>query len=160
MKKTLLTIVVLVVVVVGWMLSRNKIDVVVNNPTPIVSSTPTPLVSPESTVSPSPVISKNVIIYTDSGYTSSTLKIKKGETVVWKNQSSSGMWTASAVHPTHTVYPGTNLANCGTPAGSNQFDACNGIASGQSWSFKFDNLGTWGYHNHLNSSHTGKVVVE
>ena len=163
-KKTLLTVVVLAVVLVSWILLSNKEDVAVNTSTPTVSPTPTPLVSPSlsplTTVSPSPIISKKVVTYTDSGYSPNTITIKKGETVTWKNDSKLLMWTASAVHPTHKAYPGTNIANCGTPAGSNQFDACGGVASGQSWSFKFDNVGTWGYHNHLKASDLGKILVE
>ena len=163
-KKTLLTVVVLAVVLVSWILLSNKEDVAVNTSTPTVSPTPTPLVSPSlsplTTVSPSPIISKKVVTYTDSGYSPNTITIKKGETVTWKNDSKLLMWTASAVHPTHKAYPGTNIANCGTPAGFNQFDACGGVASGQSWSFKFDNVGTWGYHNHLKASDWGKIIVE
>ena len=158
-KKTLLIVVVLGVVFVAWMFLRNKESVVVNTPTPTVSPTLTPLVSPELTVSPSPVVS-NIVIYNDSGYVPNTITIKKGETVTWKNNSKFLMWTASAVHPTHRAYSGTDIAACGTQTLLPMFDACSGIQSGQSWSFKFDNVGTWGYHNHLNSSKFGKVVVE
>ncbi|OGN00746.1 MAG: hypothetical protein A3I26_03125 [Candidatus Yanofskybacteria bacterium RIFCSPLOWO2_02_FULL_43_10] len=149
MKKVLLTSVVLAVVLVGWILSGNNKNVL-----------PTPLVSPESTASPSPVASENIIIYTDSGYTPGMITIKKGETVVWKNESGSPMWTASAMHPLHRVYPGTDISACGTQTLLPMFDSCAGIASGQSWSFTFNNVGTWGYHNHLNSSKFGTIVVE
>ena len=159
MKKVLLIIVVLAVVLVGWMFLKNKGGVALNTPTPTVYPAPTFLGPPE-TVSPSPVALKNVITYTDSGYSPNTITIRKGETVTWKNESSMPMWTASAVHPTHTVYPGTNITNCGTPAGLKQFDACSRVAPGQSRSFKFDNVGTWKYHNHLNASNVGTVVVK
>src|SRR3989344_3681257 len=105
MKKILLAVVVLAVVLVGWMF-------LLNTPTPTVSSTP--MVSLEPTASSSPVVSKNVTIYTDSGYTPNTITIKKGETVVWKNESSNSMWTASAMHPLHRVYPVTDISVCGT----------------------------------------------
>ena len=160
MKKLLSIFVVLAIVLIGWVVLKNKEDVAVNTPTPAVSPTPTPLSSPESTTSPSPVVSKNVITYTDSGYTPNTVIIKKGETVVWKNESSSPMWTASAMHPLHRAYPGTDISACGTQTLLPMFDSCAGIAPGQSWSFTFNNVGTWGYHNHLNSSKFGKVVVE
>lgn len=143
------------------MLLRNKKsgnEFLLDTPGPTVS--PTPLVSPKSTVSPSPVVSSKIVTYADSGYTPNTITIKKGETVVWKNESGASMWTASAVHPTHKAYSGTDIAACGTQTLLPMFDSCAGVASGQSWSFKFDNVGTWGYHNHLNSSHWGKVVVE
>ncbi len=165
MNKTIIVFVGIVVVIsiaaaiYGFIRSQNDSS---NVPTYGItnSPTPTPLVSPELTISPSPVVSKNIITYTDSGYAPNIITIKKGETVTWKNESGNSMWTASAVHPTHTVYPGTNIANCGTSAGSNQFDACGEVAPGQSWSFKFDNVGTWGYHNHRKAFDWGKVVVE
>jgi len=159
-KKILLAVVVLVVVVVGWMFLRNKSDIALETPTPMASPTPDSTNSPQATPLASPVASKNIITYTDSGYAPNLITIKKGETVTWKNESSNPMWTASAIHPLHRAYPGSDIANCGTPAGSNQFDACSGTASGQSWSFTFNNIGTWGYHNHLNSSKFGKVIVE
>ena len=152
MKKILLVVVVLAVALVGWMLLGNKGDVMVN--------TPTPTVSPESILIPTPLVSENVIIYTDSGYTPNTITIKKGETVVWKNESGNKMWTASAVHPTHRAYPGTDITACGTQTLLPMLDSCGKIMSDQSWSFLFNNVGTWGYHNHSNSSHWGKVVVE
>lgn len=160
MKKILLIVVALVVVLVGWFLWANKDDFVINNPYPVNTPIPTPLSSPESTTSLIPVVSKNIIIYTDSGYTPSLMTIKKGETVIWKNESGNSMWTASAVHPTHKVYPGTDITVCGTQTLLPMFDACGKIMSGQSWSFLFNNVGTWGYHNHLDSSKFGKVVVE
>lgn len=156
-QKTLLAFVVLVVVLVGWILW-------VNNPYPVNTPTPTLSSSPESTVSPLtkpfPIEAKNMITYTDSGYVPSTITIKKGETVIWKNESSNSMWTASAMHPLHKAYPGTDITACGTQTLIPMFDSCVGVSSGQSWSFIFNNVGTWGYHNHLDASKFGKVVVE
>lgn len=101
---------------------------------------------------PAPAIS--AVVYTDGGYSPAILKIKVGTTVTFQNQSSRPMWTASAVHPTHRVYPTT-----GGCLGST-FDACKGIQPGGTWSFKFDFPGTWKYHNHLNPSDTGTIVIE
>src|SRR5437868_6984243 len=44
------------------------------------------------------------VTLTDSGFSPSDLTVKAGDTVTWKNQSSSAMWVASAMHPTHTTY--------------------------------------------------------
>lgn len=98
----------------------------------------------------------NVVIYSDSGYSPKTITIKVGESITFKNQSSKSMWPASAMHPTHRVYPTT-----GGCLGST-FDACRGVQSGDSWSFQFDIPGTWKYHDHLNpsSSNSGTVIVE
>ncbi|MEK7162899.1 MAG: hypothetical protein AAB696_01275 [Patescibacteria group bacterium] len=96
----------------------------------------------------------NVVIYTDAGYTQNSLQIKAGETVIFKNQSSRVMWTASAAHPTHRVYPTT-----GGCIGST-FDACKGIQLGDSWSFRFDIKGTWKYHDHLTPGNFGAIIVQ
>lgn len=81
----------------------------------------------------------------DGRFTPSELKIKKGDTIIWINRDSSQTWPASAIHPTHQVYPG--------------FDALRGLSTGESYSFTFDKVGSWKYHDHLNSSVTGVVMV-
>lgn len=101
-----------------------------------------------------PATEEKIITYTDSGYSPATLTVKKGETVTWKNQSSQSMWTAAGKHPTHNLYPTT-----GGCLGST-FDACQGIQPGNNWSFKFDIVGTWKYHNHLNPGYFGTIIVE
>src|SRR3989344_5462020 len=100
------------------------------------------------------------IIYTDSGYSPSELTIKIGDTVTWKNESSSGMWTASAMHPTHTLYSGTSLEEHCKNNQSDSFDECSSIKSGESWSFTFEKQGTWPYHNHVQTGHFGKIIVK
>lgn len=95
-----------------------------------------------------------IIINSDSGYSPSTITVKKGETVTWKNESAQETWPASAMHPTHAVYP--IKGGC---IGST-FDACKGFKKGESWSFTFDAVGTWKYHDHLNPSHFGTIIVK
>jgi plastocyanin len=101
-----------------------------------------------------------VVIYNDAGYSPKTLTIKKGETVTFKNQSSRSMWPASAMHPSHRVYSGTSLEEHCPDLSGTAFDACKGYLPGESWSFKFDKVGTWKYHDHLTPSDTGTIVVE
>jgi len=115
---------------------------------------PLPQTSVPSVVAETAAAEKNVIVYSDNGFSPSPLMVKVGTTVTFKNNSSQAMWTASAKHPTHTVYPTT-----GGCLGST-FDACRGVQPGDSWSFKFEVAGSWGYHDHLNPSHFGKIVVE
>jgi plastocyanin len=98
------------------------------------------------------------ITYNGTSYSPSTVTIKKGGTVTWVNSSGGQMWVASAQHPTHTVYSGTNrTAHCPDPE-NNDFDQCAGSTG--DFSFKFDKAGSWGYHDHINASAFGKVVVE
>jgi len=160
MNKTITTLVIIAIVLLGgYFLLKGA-----SRTTPSVSQTSNQQPTAGSSVSeksqqpsasqPSAEEEEHIVTYTDSGYSPSTLKIKKGETVTFKNQSSQSMWPASGVHPTHTLYPTT-----GGCIGST-FDACAGIQPGGSWSFKFDIAGTWKYHNHLNPGDTGTIIVE
>ncbi len=102
---------------------------------------------------------ENIVTYTDSGYAPSPLTVMVGETVTFRNESSEAMWTASAMHPTHTTYSGTALEEHCPDVANTSFDACTGIQPGDEWPFTFLKEGTWNYHNHLNSSHFGSIVV-
>lgn len=100
------------------------------------------------------VQTQGVVTFTDNGFTPSTLTVKKGTAVVFVNNSSSSFWPASAPHPVHNAYPTT-----GGCVGST-FDACQAIGPGGRWSFTFDIAGTWKYHDHLNPSFFGTIVVQ
>ena len=102
----------------------------------------------------------NVIEITGSGFSPQTLTIKKGETVTWINKDTEGHWPASAMHPTHTVYPGSNIEKCRTAEEESIFDACRELAPEESYSFTFNEIGSWGYHDHLNANLFGKIIVE
>lgn len=156
MKKVWISLIAVVVIVAVWLMTGGKKEV--NDSV----ATPTLLPSPTVTQAPSPISERqsNTVIYTDLGYSPNPITIKKGQTVVWKNESSKKMWTASAMHPTHKIYPGTDIALCGMPTFAPMFDSCNGISFSQSWSFKFVSVGTWKYHNHMNPTHYGTVIVE
>ena len=107
-----------------------------------------------------PVAKTFEVIYTDAGYSPSTLTIKAGDTVMFKNQSSGNMWIASGMHPTHMVYNGTDLQSHCPDAENDDFDQCANGAPQTSWNFTFTKAGTWGYHNHTNSPKFGKIIVE
>ncbi len=155
-KKLVVFIVLLVVVLLGIIfLSRGGQEI------KEVTSAPEATLSPPTpSATPSPTSSQNTIIYTESGFSPSFLTIQGGEAVVFENQSSVDMWPASAFHPTHTVYSGTSLADhCPDEAGV-AFDACAAIPPGGSWTFTFNKVGSWKYHDHLNPGHTGTITVE
>ncbi len=96
------------------------------------------------------------VAYGANGFSSQEVRIKKGGTVTWTNSGGSAMWVASAQHPTHTIYSGTTLAAHCDDATDVSFDQCK---TGSTYSFTFNKVGTWAYHNHNNASHFGKVVV-
>ncbi len=167
MNKTIIAIIVVAIIALGgYFLLRSpqsptsSSNIAPQQPPSQESSQTSSVPTTEAPVSPAPVTQQapsadqNVVTYADSGYSPSTLRVKVGTTVTFKNSSSQSMWTASGVHPTHTTYPTT-----GGCLGST-FDACKGVQLGSSWSFKFDIAGSWKYHNHLNPSTTGTIVVE
>lgn len=102
----------------------------------------------------------HTIEMTTTGFKPRSLTIKAGDTVVFENKDRNRHWPASAVHPTHTVYPGSSINKCGTSEEENIFDACKGMERGEEYSFAFIEKGTWNYHDHLNSALTGEIVVE
>ncbi len=94
------------------------------------------------------------ITFTKNGYLPASSVIKKGTNVTFKNESGMDMWPASAMHPTHRMYPTT-----GGCLGST-FDACERVSDGESWSFTFDEVGVWKYHDHLSPTMFGMIMVE
>jgi plastocyanin len=95
----------------------------------------------------------DLVTYSDSGFSPKVLTVKKGDTVTFKNTASDSMRVSSNPHPIHNGYPTTGGCVSST------FDSCANIPAGQAWTFKFDILGSWGYHNHLNPSEGGTIVV-
>ncbi|HLD57839.1 MAG TPA: hypothetical protein VJA47_06010 [archaeon] len=128
--------------------------------TPILPPTPTETeVIPTAT--PSTTTTVNIVEATSSGFTPSTITVKAGEFVTFTNKDTAKHWPASAVHPTHKVYPGSDIAKCSDPVEKTKiFDACKGLEKEESWSFTFNEKGTWKYHDHLNTGSTGTIVVE
>lgn len=86
-----------------------------------------------------------VITYSDSGFSPATMNAKVGQKVVIKNNSSSIVQVNSAPHPTHTLYPELNIGM---------------IAASASGSTTFSKPGAYKYHNHLDASQNGTIVVE
>jgi plastocyanin len=86
-----------------------------------------------------------VITLTQSGWSPATLTIKAGQTVIWNNKSGQEATVNSDPHPTHTDYPPLNL---------------NSFQDGGTLSLTFPTAGTHGYHNHLNPSEKGTIIVQ
>lgn len=103
---------------------------------------------------------ETIVYYTNSGYSPRELTINRGDTVIFKNQSSNSMWTASDIHPSHTLYDGTSLSQHCANLTATTFDECGSAQPGQEWSFIFSKAGTWGYHNHVNPGYTGEIIVK
>ena len=92
-----------------------------------------------------PIPGANVVTYSDSGFSPNSITLKVGEKVEFKNNSSANVQVNSAVHPTHQLFPELNIGV---------------IAPNETKSVTFTKAGTYKYHNHLNTSQTGQIVVE
>ena len=88
----------------------------------------------------------NIVTYTDEGFSPLILRVKKGDTVTFKNTSTTGLWVASNPHPAHTALLG--------------FDADRTLINGETYMYTFTQIGSWGFHNHLNARFQGTIVVE
>ena len=89
------------------------------------------------------------VTFADSGVSPSMVTIKSGESLTWVNNSSKKVQVGSANHPTHTL--NKELTNG---------EFVTDLAPSASATVTLTTKGTWGYHDHLNPSITGKVVVE
>ena len=89
---------------------------------------------------------ENMVTYTDDGFSPTILRVKKGDTVTFKNMSTTGLWVASNPHPEHTSLLG--------------FDSDRTLINGETYMYTFTQIGSWSYHNHLNSRFQGTIVVE
>lgn len=103
---------------------------------------------------------KVVIHMIEEGFEPETASIEKGETVIYENVDTEPHWPASNIHPTHRLYPGSDIEKCTTVEEKQIFDACRGIEPGESWSFVFEKPGEWRYHDHLNPKLGGRILLE
>lgn len=149
MNKTFVVIVVIAVVaLIGyWLFGKNEQPIISQPITERIPSTE------------EKVTEEKIVIYSDVGYSPNTLTIKNGEIVIFKNQSAKTMWPASAMHPSHRVYSGTSLDEHCPDTADIAFDACQGFLPDETWSFRFDKIGEWKYHDHLNPGDFGTIVV-
>ncbi len=141
---------------------KSKVQDITATTTTIATSTVT--ITPEVTTTTlstrENAMKENIIEITSSGFNPKTLTIKTGEGVTFVNKNTNAHWPASAFHPTHTVYPASGIEKCGTSEQSLIFDACKGLKQEETWSFTFNSKGDWKYHDHLNPSLFGSVIVQ
>ena len=140
-------------VLAGWYFLKGNAsptqttDITAVSPTPSVSNLGAPADAAgnsTSGVEKGGVAARTVVNLTDSGFAPSPT-VKVGTTVTFVNESSGQMWVASDPHPIHTLLPG--------------FDQKASVGKGGTYEYTFVKVGTWTYHNHMNPSTKGTVVV-
>lgn len=109
-----------------------------------------PVVVSTSTVPENPVVT---VLYTDQGFSPMSVTVKKGTIINFLNQSTRPFWPASNPHPAHNGYPQSGSCH------GNAFDSCQTLPKGTGWTFQFNNVGSWGYHDHLSPAFGGKIIV-
>lgn len=90
---------------------------------------------------PSVTISMN-----DEGFSPRDVTVASRTTVIFVNNGQGLHWPASDVHPVHNLLP--------------EFDSKKGLSTGESYSFRFTEKGTWSMHDHLNPKARGTIIVE
>lgn len=140
---------IIIVLVIGSIVflnhnQNNKLTKISSTNSVVVTAMPTDVVSRNSSAGNN-TEEATVINVTSEGFVPSTINIKAGTKVTWFNISGQTVTVNSDPHPIHTDYPPLNLGE---------------FANGQSVSLVFPKAGTYGYHNHLNPSQKGKVIVQ
>ena len=147
-KQVWIVLVVIVLIVAGFLVYYATKSQPTPSPEPSVTTYTSPATTQEQTGTSAAIPEASMTVtYTDTGFSPKSITVKLGDTVTFMNNSSKMMWVASAPHPTHTNYP--------------EFDPKKGSTAGESYSFTFDDkAGSFNYHNHLNPTDFGTIVVE
>ncbi len=93
----------------------------------------------------SDAMAAGTITYADSGFSPASLTVKVGETITVKNTGTTPVSFNSDPHPQHTSFPELNLGR---------------IGPGESKTVTLSSAKTYTYHNHLNPSQRGTIVVQ
>lgn len=159
MSRSLIMGLIAVILIAGggfFVLSMDKDDSANNSST---TPTTTPTQSDRSTTTP-PTASDTpanttdtdegdaaaaTISYTDNGFSPDSVTVKSGDTVTIENTSEDNVQFNSDPHPSHTENSELNVGM---------------IAAGDAKSFIVTKKGSFGFHNHLNSSQKGTISVE
>lgn len=145
--KTLVVIIAVLIVIGAVVVFAGKIGNKSVQPSNVTSQPGTPV---QSTANPgtggtAPKETIATVNLTSSGFNPKTITIKTGTRVIWINKSAAAATVNSDIHPTHQLYTPLNLGE---------------FPNGSSVQLVFDKPGTYKYHDHLNPSRTGTVVVE
>lgn len=137
--------VVIIVAIGGFFLVSGNKSSQISDVQPSVAVSPEESASPTLTETSDEKTSETQIELTEDGFNPAKVTIKVGDEVIWKNNSGGSATVSSDPHPAHTLYPIINLGP---------------FNDGDTHSVTFDKAGTYTYHNHLDASQKGTIVVE
>lgn len=154
MKKSAVIIILVIVLAVGAgaFAVMNKSDKTPDTAT--TQTTPADTTAPETPVTQPSLKDQQAadvantdatITYTDSGFSPSKITVKSGSKVTIKNETSRALQFNSDPHPVHN---------------GNQELNVDLVPSGQTKTFTVTKKGSFGYHDHLDPSKVGTIVVE
>ncbi len=103
------------------------------------------LLKNEKNSSPGALLPPAIVVLDEVGFNPSEITILPGQRVTFQTTRGKIFWPASDPHPTHDI-----LSN---------FDPQLPIESNASWTFTFDEVGSFKYHDHLAPSYRGLVHV-
>lgn len=98
-----------------------------------------PTIAPQN-----PRATTHTVTLNSKGFDPNIIKVKKGEVVIWTNNSGKEASVNSADHPTHKLFPVLNLGL---------------FKDGQSVQARIYRTGELKYINHLNPKQTGTIIV-
>lgn len=162
-----ITIAVIISLIAGWLVGNYVFHI--PRPHPSVTKVEMSAPVPEPTRS-----EKNVVQVTDRGFVPATITIQAGEVVTFVSKATAPVWPAGNPHPTHDAYPSDAYARAGDQAKSfgskacveygirkgDVFDPCRLLLPEQTFTFRFSEKGTYGFHNHVRPEHSGTIIVE
>jgi plastocyanin len=86
------------------------------------------------------------VSFTGTSFSPNALTIQHGQTVTFTNNSTSSMWVASDPYPSDSNYP--------------EFNESQGVLHGGVYSFTFDRIGSFSFHDELSPQIKGLIVSE
>lgn len=87
----------------------------------------------------------HIIIRTSEGFFPQTLHIRQGESVAFVSRVEGYFWPASDLHPFHNLYPA--------------FDPRRQLGKDEIWTYRFEDPGTFTFHDHLAPKLSGAITV-
>ena len=87
----------------------------------------------------------HTIVLKKDGFHPAKITISKGDTVLFRTDTSEPFWPASNQHPSHIEHP--------------DFDSKRPVSKTDTWSFTFEIPGIYAFHDHIRPGFTGEITV-